>query len=303
MDFRVIKYIKHPRLILSQIMDRTFLNTIFSDETYLKIQCWCYLGYKIDLKNPRTFNEKMQWLKLYGHRPEYVTMADKYAVKEYVKSLIGEDYIVPCYGVWDDANDIDFGQLPNQFVLKCTHNSGKGMCICKDKSLLNISQVKKQLNHYLKVDYSYIGKDKQYQGIHPRIIADMFLDDGRKGELQDYKWWCVNGEPKLMYITNKGTFVEENFYDMNFNPVEVNHSCPRRIPEYEKPAEFEEMRQLAVTLSKGIPFVRVDFFDIKGKIYFGEYTFFDWGGFNPFDSYATDLKMGALIEIPNMNTK
>lgn len=302
MSSKIIKYLTHPRLIIAQVMQRTFLNRAFSDETYLKIVCWSYLGYWINLRNPKTFNEKMQWLKLYAHRPEYVTMADKYAVKNLVKSIIGEKYVVPCLGVWENADDIDFSKLPNQFVLKCTHNSGRGgeMCVCRDKNKLDIPSVIMTLNKSLKSDYSHIGKDKQYMGIPRRIIADEFLDDGREGELQDYKWWCVNGEPKLMYITNKGAFVEENFYDMEFNPVEVNHTCPRRIPEYEKPAEFEEMKELARKLSKGIPFVRIDFFDVNSRVYFGEYTFFDWGGFNPFDSYQTDLRMGELIDI-NIN--
>lgn len=300
MDSIIQRVKKNPRLILAFFLVKTPLNYLFPDEAYLKVLCWCFLRYRINLKEPKTFNEKMQWLKLYAHRQLYVKLADKYSVKDIVKEKLGTDkYLVPCLGVWDRVENIDFNALPDKFVIKCTHNSGGGSYICKDKSKTDFEKVRKQLKKALKSDYSRIGRDKQYRDIKPRrIVADMLLDDGSGHELTDYKWWCINGEPKLMYITNKGAFVWENFYDMDFNPVEINHSCPRRQPEYDKPEAFEEMRALAAKLSEGIPFVRIDFFYVGGKIYFGEYTFFDWGGLNPFDSYDTDLKVGELIKLP-----
>ena len=271
---------------------------ILPDKIYLKLVCRQYLGYWINLKDPKTFNEKLQWLKLYGHKEKYVTMADKYLVKQYVANIIGDYYVVPCLGVWDNAKDIDFDQLPDKFVLKCNHNSGRGMCICKDKSKLDVSHVRSELDKYIHQGYFFDGRDKQYRDINRKIIADQFLDDHRSGELQDYKFWCFDGEPKFMYMTNKGKYIYENFYDMDFNPVAIEHGSPRMTPEYNKPNEFDEMKELAAILSKGMPFVRVDFFDIEGHVYFGEFTFFDWGGLKAFKSYDMDLELGQYIHLP-----
>lgn len=284
---------KIPRYVVCN-----YLNGLFDDETYLKIIFRLYNHYNLDLDNPQTFNQKLQWLKLYGHKPEYVTMADKYAVKQYIADLIGEEYVVPCLGVWESASDIDFGKLPNQFVLKCTHNSGKGRCICKDKSKIDIEQVRKNIAKGLKEDYFKPGRDKQYRDIPKKIIADKYLDDGMGSELRDYKWWCFDGVPTYMYCTNKGEHVYENFYDMEFNPVPIDHGFPRLQSEIEKPAEFELMKRLAAKLSKGIPFVRVDFFDVNHHVYFAEFTFFDWGGLQPFGG-SWDYELGKLIKLPS----
>ena len=275
------------------------ISPLMSDIFYVKCLFRVRLGYPLNLKRPKTFNEKMQWLKIYGHKPIYTIMADKYKVKKYVTDIIGEKYIVPCLGVWDDANDIDFEKLPDKFVLKCNFNSGQGMCICKDKSKIDIDKIRKDLNREMKRGYYYHGRDKQYRDIEKKIIADTFLDDHRPGELQDYKFWCFNGEPTYMYITNKNPeSVFENYYDMDFNPVDIYHNSPRAIPEYSRPQEFEEMKRLARILSKGLPFVRIDFFDVDHHIYFGEFTFFDFGGFIPFRNYEMDLKLGELIQLP-----
>lgn len=268
---------------------------IKDDKAYLSLIYFVIFRKKINWKNPQTFNEKMQWLKLYRHKPVYVTMADKYAVKKFVADIIGEEYVVPNIGVWERVEDIDFSSLPNQFVLKCTHDSGSRY-ICKDKSQLDIEKAKRILNKGMKADYYLPGRDKQYRDIPRKIIADEFLEDNTGEELRDYKFWCFNGEPLYMYCTNKGEHICENFYDMDFNPVPINHGFPRISPELEKPEEFELMRDLARQLSKGVPFVRVDFFDVNHQVYFGEYTFFDWGGWRPFlDGW--DEKLGKLIEI------
>lgn len=248
--------------------------------------------------NPQTFNEKLQWLKLYCHKPLYVTMADKYDVKKYVAERIGGEYVVPNLGVWNNVDEIDFNALPNQFVLKCTHDSG-GNYICKDKSQMDVNQVKKWLSFRLSLDYYLPGRDKQYRDIPKKIIADIYLDDGTRTELRDYKWWCFDGKPVYMYYTNKGENIYENFYDMEYNPVDINHGFPRLLPEQPKPANFELMKDLAAKLSKNIPFVRVDFFDVGGHVYFGEFTFFDWGGLKPFKTYEMDLELGQLINLPH----
>ena len=287
---------------LLRILERRFVfvwaNKFYvDDEKYLKRLFKLFIGDELNLDNPQTFNQKMQWLKLYAHKPIYTIMADKYAVKKYVANLVGEEYVVPCLGVWERAEDIDFDKLPNQFVLKCTHNSGLGRCICKDKSQLDLKKVRKEIKRGLKENYYLPGRDKQYRDVPKKIIADQFLDDGKGTELRDYKWWCFDGKPTYMYYTNKGENICENFYDMDFNPVSIDHGFPRLQPEIEKPAEFELMRDLATKLSKGIPFVRIDFFDVNHHVYFGEFTFFDWGGLRCFGG-NWDYELGKLIVLP-----
>ncbi len=271
---------------------------LLSDRLYLSILYRERFNRKLDLKNPKSFNEKLQWLKLYGHKPEYVTMADKYAVKEYVANRIGREYVVPCLGVWEKAEDINFEELPNSFALKCTHNSGLGRCICKDKTRIDLNVVRREIAKGLRQNYYLPGRDKQYRDIPKKIIADMYLEDGTGEELRDYKWWCFNGEPLYMYYTNKGKNIYENFYDSEYNPVNINHGFERLKPEQPKPDNFELMKELATKLSKGIPFVRVDFFNVNGHVYFGEFTFFDWGGLRPFENYQMDLDLGKLIKLP-----
>lgn len=293
------KFIERVRSAIWWYVGDYISRHIDDDERYVRIRYFFYTGKILHLNPPVTFNEKLQWLKLFAHRPEYVEMADKYAVKSLVSKMIGEHYVVPCLGVWNTTDEIDFDTLPEKFVLKCNHNSGGGMVICKDKSSLDIEKARKGLDECLQRGYFLDGRDKQYRDIPRKIIADTFLDDGREGELQDYKWWCFNGIPTYMYMTNKGKDIYENFYDMDFNPVMIDHGFPRRQPEYAKPEAFELMKTLAAKLSQGLPFVRVDFFYVGGKVYFGEFTFFDWGGFQPFAG-NWDKKLGELIVLPKL---
>lgn len=266
------------------------------DKTYLSRKYRLRFSRDIDWENPMSFNEKLNWLKLNDRNPLYTILADKYEVKHYVSKIIGENYVVPCYGIWGGYKDINFDELPDKFVLKATHDSG-GLVICKDKSLLDHKKNKALMDKVLQRNFFYQSREWPYKNIKPRILAEMFLDDGRKGELQDYKFWCFNGVPTYMYMTNKGKLIFENFYDMDFNIVEINHGYPRFKPEYQKPTQFEEMKSLATKLSKGIPFVRVDFFVVDGNVYFSEYTFYDWGGLRPFADYDTDLELGAMIHL------
>ncbi|MBQ8769587.1 MAG: glycosyl transferase [Bacteroides sp.] len=294
--FTLKYFLSLPQKLLDLLLFKYGRN--LSDKTYIKLKYFVLNGRWLNLKRPRTFNEKLQWLKLYGHRPEYVDMADKYKVKAIVSNLIGDKYVVPCLGVWEKVEQLDFEKLPEKFVLKCTHDSG-GNYICRDKKSLDKLKAIEILDNSLKQGYFFQGRDKQYRDIERRIIADTFLDDGREGELQDYKFWCFNGVPKVIYLTNKGKKVYENFYDMDFAPLDIDHGFPRMVPEYQKPVNFELMKELASKLSKGVPFVRVDFFDVDGKVYFGEFTFFDWGGFKNFKSNKWDEKLGSWIELPN----
>lgn len=260
------------------------------------------MGYKINLDNPQTFNEKLNWMKLYNRQPIYTTLADKYAVKQIVKEKIGEEYVVKNLGVWDSFDEIDFNSLPKQFVLKCTHDSS-GAIICRDKDTFDLLAAKKRIDFVMKMNYFYACREWPYKNIPHRIIADELLDDGSGHELNDYKFWCFNGKPTYMYCTVKTSMenIFENFYDMDFKPVNINHGFPRRNPEFEKPEAFELMKELAAKLSAGIPFVRIDFFYVNGKVYFGEYTFFDWAGLGKFSTYEQDLELGKLISLPKNN--
>lgn len=288
---------KKNQVFVSKLLAKS--SKLFSDKVYIKIKYRLLFGKGINLETPLTFNEKLNWLKLNDHNPLYKRLADKYEVKEYVSNIIGKEYVVPTYGIWDSFEDINFETLPNQFVLKATHNSG-GVTVCKDKKSINIRDVEKLFRKVMSDDYFWGNREWVYKDLKPRIIADLLLDDHSGKELRDYKFLCFNGVPQFMYCTNKSSDIFENFYDMDFNPVNINHGFRRNVPEFDKPIEFELMKTLATKLSKGIPFVRVDFFDVDGNVYFGEFTFYDWAGFRPFDDEKWDYKLGSMLELPSL---
>lgn len=283
-----------PKIVYMMLLNK--FSPLFSDEQYIKRIFKFGCGYSPNLKNPQTFNEKLAWLKLHHHKPILTTMADKYDVKKYVAGIIGEEFIVPNYGVWNHFDEIDFESLPKQFVLKATHDSG-GATVCRDKSTFDLKKAKYRLDEQVRKNFFWAGREWPYKNIKPRIIADKFLDDHTGNELTDYKFWCFNGMPKYIYMTIKASEIFENFYDMDFKPVPIDHGSKRHFPEFEKPQDFEKMKELATVLSKGMPFVRVDFFYVDGQIYFGEFTFFDWGGSRAFGSYEQDLELGKLIDL------
>lgn len=259
------------------------------------------IGKKLNLENPKTFNEKLQWLKLYDRKPIYTTMVDKYEVKEYMKEKIGQEYIIPTLAVWDNVEDIDFDSLPNQFVLKCTHDSG-GLVICKDKSKFDKDIAIKKIKKAMGRNYFYANREWPYKNVKPRIIAEQYMEDESGYELKDYKFFCFDGEVKALFIaTDRGVEGEEtkfDFFDENFNhlPIKNGHDNARR--EFVCPDGFDKMKELASKLSKGIPQLRVDFYNINGKIYFGELTFFHWSGLKPFDPEEWDYKFGGYIKLP-----
>lgn len=292
---KIVYYLLHERRLL-KIVILAKLTKFFSDKYYIEKMFELKFGYKPDLDSPQTFNEKLNWLKLNNRNPLYTMLADKYSVKEYVAQTIGEKYVVPCYGKWECFEDIDFDTLPNQFVLKLNHDSS-GAFICNNKNTIDKKELKKVLSRNIKRNYYWWLREWPYKNIKPCILSEKLLVDGTGAVLRDYKFWCFNGEPKYMYCTVKGVKTYENFYDMNFSPVDINHGFPRHIPEFDKPANFELMKDLAAKLSKGIPFVRVDFFDVEGHVYFGEYTFYDWGGMRPFVSINVDKELGSYINI------
>lgn len=278
-----------------------FFAGLVPDRLYIRMIAKGKLGYSINLKNPQTFNEKLNWIKIYNRNPLYTKLADKFSVKEFVKNKVGEEHVVKNIGCWKSFDEINFDELPNQFVLKCTHDSS-GAVICKDKSTFDKESAREKINSALKLNYFYACREWPYKNIPHRIIADELLDDHSGKELNDYKFWCFNGKPTYMYCTVKTAkdAIYENFYDMDFKPAQINHGWPRRSPEFEKPVAFEQMKELAAKLSEGIPFVRIDFFYVEGKVYFGEYTFFDWAGLQPFDTMEQDLELGKLIDFSNL---
>lgn len=276
------------------------LFNFMSDIKYLKKLFYYTIGKELDLETPKTFNEKLQWLKLYDRNPEYTTMVDKYAVKEYVAEKIGDRYVIPTLGIWDRFDDIDFTKLPNQFVLKCTHDSG-GIIICKDKKEFNEGIARKKLNKLLKRNYFYYGREWPYKNVKPRIIAEKYMTDESGTEPDDYKVHNFNGVPKVILVCRdrfKDSGMTEDFYSDSWEHLDVCRSAhPNAKEESPRPAELEEMLQIARTLSKDIPFVRTDFYTINHKVYFGELTFYPASGFEPFIPQEYDSLFGEWINL------
>lgn len=270
-----------------------------NDEEYLKKLFKCHMKRELNLDNPQTFNEKLQWLKLYDRKPEYTTMVDKYAVKKYVSDIIGEEYIIPTLGVWNHFDEIDFDKLPNQFVLKCTHDSG-GIVICTDKSNLDLKAAKKKIEKCLRRNYYWSSREWPYKNVKPRIIAEKYMSDEGKEELSDYKVLCFNGEPKIVEV-HKGRFNgqhTQDCYDEFWNKTDIEqHDLPKSNDIMPKPAFLEEMLQLSKLLSKNLIHVRVDWYFTNDRLYFGELTFFNGSGYNQFCGNADEL-LGSWIKLP-----
>lgn len=285
---------------------RAFKSTpLVSDELYVKSFYWMVFREKLDLSNPQSFNQKLQWLKLYYHNPIQTLMVDKYRVKQYIKETIGEQYVVPILGKWDSVDEIDWDHLPNRFVLKCNHDSG-GLVICKDKSCFDIEAAKVKLKKSLKRNLFYDTREWPYKNVKPCIFAEKYLED-EFGELRDYKFFCFDGEPKALFIaTDRQCNDREtkfDFFDMELNHLPFTNGHPNATPYPAPPKSFEEMKNLAAKLSKGLPHVRVDFYEINGQPYFGELTFFHWGGIKPFEPKEWDYKFGSWIKLPKKTKK
>jgi len=278
------------------------LNHTMPDKCLLSMKFKHFMHKPLNWKDPQSYSEKIQWLKLYGRTPINVIMSDKYAVKQYIKDTIGEQYVIPLLGVWDRPEDIDFSVLPDKFVIKCNHNSGTGMYICRDKSKLDEKKVRKELNKGLRQDYFIGSREYAYKDIPKKIIAEEYMEDAETQELRDYKFFCFDGEPKALFIASGRLQGEENvtfdFFDMDYNHLPFTNGHPNAKEQPQKPKCFEEMKQLAAKLSKGMPHVRVDFYEVNGHVYFGEFTFSHWGGMQPFDPEKWDYTFGSWIKLP-----
>ena len=297
---KIISYLKSPKKVILFFMSKgsfKFLN----DTSYLKLQFYLKMGEKLNLKNPQTYNEKIQWLKINDRKKIYTKMVDKYEVKKYVANIIGENYIIPTLGIYNNFNEINFDELPNQFVIKCTHDSG-GLIICRDKTKLDINEVSKKINYYLNRNYYYLGREWPYKEVKPRIIIEEYMEDKNSKNLKDFKFYCFNGEPKYLYVSegleNHKTARME-FFDMNFNSAPFSREDYKVFENKpQKPINFEKMKKLSKILSSGIPFLRVDFYEINGKIYFGELTFSPCSGFMKVSPKIYDKILGEMIILP-----
>ncbi len=294
-----VHLLKSPGKILVPLANLGLFNWL-PDKPYLKMVYHGQLGKKLDLKNPQTFTEKLQWLKLYSRSPLYHTIVDKYEAKKYVGSIIGENYLIPTLGVWDDPEDISFDNLPKQFVLKCTHDSGS-VLICRDKSVFDTAQAGKKLKKSLKHSTYWFGREWPYKGLAPRIIAEPYLEDSDCEELRDYKFFCFDGAVKCFKV-DFDRFVSHhaNYYNREGALIDIGEQvCP---PDHSKeitiPDNIGKMIELAEILTKGYPFLRADFYDVNGSIYFGELTFFPDSGFGEFTYEGNDRLLGSWLTLP-----
>lgn len=266
----------------------------------IKLMWEKWMDYPLNLKNPTTYNEKLQWMKLYDRNPLYTRLVDKYAVKDYVKGIIGEQYIIPTLAVWDNVEDIDITQLPDQFVLKTTHDSG-GVCICSDKNSFNFEAAKEKLIRSLHFDYYKLAAEWPYKNVPRRIIAEEYLEDDNYHELRDYKFFCFSGEVKALFIATERQHRTEpyfDFFDRDFNHLDIIQGHPQAPVPPEKPINYELMIELAEELSKDFSQLRVDFYEVNGKVYFGELTFFHHSGMVPFEPQKWDYIFGEWLKLP-----
>lgn len=293
-----VSFISNPQYRI-KIYDWLKMYKYLSDKEYLSKMYYCYFGKKIDLNDPKTFNEKIQWLKLNDRRSEYTSLVDKYEIKNIISKQLGKEYIVPTYGVWNNFDEIDFSLLPNQFVLKTTHDSG-GVVICKDKHTFDLNKAKKILNHSLKNNYYEYRREWPYKNVKPRIIAEMLLGNANQ-EIDDYKVHCFNGEPKITLVCSDRyaqSGMTEDFYDNNWIHLNIKRpGVPNSKKPHEKPDRFEQMLLISKELSKNYPFLRVDFYVTENNIYIGELTLYPASGFDGFEPEEWDLVLGGWIDL------
>ncbi len=294
-----IKAIRNPRRALIIVAQRYF--HWMPDQPYLKFIWYLEMGKTLDLNNPKTFNEKLQWLKLYDRNPAYTERVDKYAVRKYVEEKIGPQYLIPMIGVYDRFNEIDFSTLPDQFVLKCTHDSNS-VVMCIDKNKFNIRAAKSKLNKALKRNFYYYFREWVYKDVKPRIICEKYMVDEQQSELKDYKIFCFHGEPKFIQVhINRSSQHKMNFYDTDWNYIEVSTQYPTD-PDIiiERPQNLDEMLDVARTFSEDCIHVRVDLYSINDKIYFGEMTFYHAAGYGKFTPADFAQVMGDYINLNNI---
>lgn len=295
---KIIKGIKNPKLVFLFLLNYKIFRLI-PDALYLKIEYRLRVGKKLNLDVPKTFNEKIQWLKLYDRKPEYTNLVDKYEVRRHIANTIGEKHLIPLYGVYNTFDEINFESLPSQFVLKPTHTSGN-IYICKDKSKIDFISLRKEINAWLKREYYWPNREWPYKNIKPRIICEKYMVDESNIELKDYKFQCFYGKPELIQVDfGRFTNHHRNLFDANWNYIDASILYPNDPNTIiERPICLEKMLELASILAKSIPHVRVDFYLVKTEIYFGELTFYHGSGYEPFTPSELELQMGNWLKLP-----
>lgn len=271
------------------------------DKVYISLRYRAMLGYWPNFNNPKTLNEKLQWIKLYDRRPEYTMLVDKYEVKKYIAKELGEEYLISTLGIWNDFDEIDFDKLPEKFVLKCTHNSG-GLVICQNKDKLDINDAKRTIQFALKDNYYWHSREWPYKNVKPRIIAEQYMENEDGSSISDYKIQCFNGEPDNILVCTERyseTGVKYCYFDKNWKYLPYSNQAG--VEEFaltiEPPKFLSEMLKIAEKLSKGIPALRVDLYEIQGKIYFGELTFFPGSGMDKTITAESDHIMGSKLKL------
>ena len=305
---RAVNYLLHNPLQFVDSCVRNF-GFLFPDKLYLSLRYRCQMGKWIDWKNPRTFTEKLNWLKVYDVKPEYTIMVDKYAAKEYVASIIGEEYIIPTLGVWDKVEDIDWDILPNQFVIKTTHaGGGGGVVICKDKRRFDKENAIDKLSRSMRIKPGQDFREKPYMKVPKRILAEKYMTDASRpdvDDLVDYKFFCFDGQPRYcQVIRDRRTNETIDFYDMDWNHmpfVGLNPVARNGLTPVARPVNLEIMKEICCKLSKDMKFSRIDLYEINGKEYFGEITFYPAGGFGEFTPKEWNERLGDLVNLNGVN--
>ena len=291
----IMRIIENPRKIVFPLGNRGLLDWM-PDKTYIKLLFYSSMGAKLDLRNPKTFNEKLQWLKLYDHNPKYTDLVDKIKAKEIVGEIIGNDHIVPLYGAWDAADEIPFSSLPEQFVLKCNHDQGS-VVLVSEKELLNRTEIIKKLNRKLGKDIFSGTREYPYKNIKPKVFAEEYLG----GDIVDYKFYCFNGIPRFLYCGQGLTedhSLKIDFFDLEWNLMPFYRTDYKRLGTIPKPARLGEMIDIAKKLSKDVPFVRIDLFEVNNQVYFSEFTLCPASGLMPFVPKEYDHIVGEWLELP-----
>lgn len=295
---KIIKVLKNPKLAVIYILGFKMFKAI-PDAKYLQLKYRLIMGRKLDLKNPKTFNEKLQWLKLNDRRPEYTMLVDKYEVRQHIKETIGEEYLIPLIGVYNNFDEIDFDVLPNEFVLKPNHTSGD-VFICRDKSKINYRELKSEVDKWLQREYYWLHREWPYKNVQPKIVCEKYMVDESGIDLKDYKFMCFNGEVRCSFVglnRQSETGLNIDFYDLEWELMPFERHYPNSGIKLEKPKNYEKMIRLAELLSSELPFVRVDFYEINGRMYFGELTFYPGSGFEGFTPESYDELLGSWINL------
>lgn len=297
MKNKLIQVINNPSKIGLFLLKRK-ISRVLPDKLFLRLYYYLKFKSKLDLENPKLFNEKIQWLKLYDRNPKYTKMVDKLEVRKIVSEVLGEEYLIPLIGVYETFDEIDFDNLPDQFVLKCTHDSG-GIVICRNRSEFDIEKARTKINNSLNRNYYYLYREWPYKNVKPRIICEKLMVDESNKELKDYKVFCFDGEPKIIQLDyNRFINHQRLLYDCEWNKVEgyFQYKADESV-FFEKPKVLNTMLELAKKLSKDFRFIRIDFYIINDEIYFGETTFYPEAGFGKFYPEELNELWGSWIKI------